>query len=154
MSLVKNFVDKLENEKWLVYFVLFWAGVLLFWGLYYIYGNITHFDVQYTAQLLAGLFQVVAGLVLGLLGLRLMKINVLSNIPKETLVALFLLLWAGSFFFWGIDDLRGSIKWVGEYPEEVLGIIAGLFELAAGAVLALFGFKLLQIKAEPKQPVA
>ena len=48
---------------------------------------------------------------------------------------------------------KNAFDYFGGYPEEILGIIGGLFELAAGAVMALFGLKLFQSKTPPPTPV-
>ena len=52
----------------------------------------------------------------------------------------------GSFFFWAIHDISSFGPYALEYTEDAMGLIAALFDLVAGAVLAFLGWKLLKAK--------
>jgi hypothetical protein len=147
MGTMTNLVEMLEKQKWLVYFLLFWAGVFFFWALQRMAAN--GFDATEAEDffyLIANLFDLAAGIMLGLFSLKLLKINFIGAISRERLLVFFLLLWAGSFFFWGIGDIIYYGPYAGRYLEDALGVIGGLLELGAGAVLGLFGLKLFGSK--------
>jgi hypothetical protein len=57
--------------------------------------------------------------------------------------------WAASFFFWGIYELAdfGPMS-----AESIFRLLGALCDLIAGAVLALFGWKLLNAKDQSFPP--
>jgi hypothetical protein len=139
---LKGFLDGLSQEKYLVYFLLAWAGGLFFWGISGIYWNARYFEDAYDgARIFTSLFDIGAGVMLGLLSARMLNINLIPTLKKEALLTYFLLLWAGTFFFDGIADF--VYFGLNGLDIDILGALASL---AAGAVLALFAWKLLQSK--------
>ena len=88
---------------------------------------------------------------LALLAVKLMNNN-LATVKKEMIVTYFLLLWAGYFFFGGIADIAYSAQYGVTTASDYIGIPGILCELGAGAVLALFGWKLFQSKTEAIPP--
>jgi hypothetical protein len=62
-------------------------------------------------------------------------------LTKERRVVYLFLVWAGAFFFWGLDGLL-SLGYGGNYAVEAL---ANLLYLVAGIVMALFALKFLKI---------
>jgi hypothetical protein len=150
MGTAKDLVEIIGKEKWLVYFLLFWAGSFVLWAVHGLMDN--GFQVEEAADaldIIAHLMDLLAGVVLALLVVKCLKSDFLGTLSKERLLVYFLLLWAGSFIFWGLADIAWDGPWALEYAEDAIGLIGGLFELAAGAVLALFGWKLFQSK-EPE----
>jgi hypothetical protein len=150
MITAKNIIELLEKEKFLVYFVLLWAGSFVFWNLsslsYYAFHLYSALSVL---ALLSNLLEFLAGIMLGLLGFALLGMNVLKTITKEKLLVFFLLFWAGSFILWGIYDIID----VGPMSAEaVLRLLGALCDLGAGTVLALFSWKLLGAKEQPLPP--
>ena len=151
--MVKNFLEKLANEKWLVYFMLLWAGVFFFWSLSSIAYRVTHLTTAYSGIVLFyDILELGAGIMLALLAIKLMNNNFLTALKKETLVTYFLLLWAGYFFFGGITDIAYSAQYGVSTASDYIGILGTLCELGAGALLALFGWKLFQSKNEAIPP--
>jgi hypothetical protein len=91
--------------------------------------------------ILAGLADFATGIVLALLGAKLYSKNFIASLTRNKVLAIFLLLWAASFFFWGLYDITDWAKFAAESAEAALVTIAGLFELAAAAILAMLGWK-------------
>jgi len=60
-----------------------------------------------------------------------------------------LLLWASSFFLWAIYDI---VNFGPMSAEAAFRLLGALCDLAAGAVLALFSWKLLNTKDQPFPP--
>ena len=153
MVLAKDIVDILAKEKLLVYFLLLWAGTFFFWAIHglWIYG----LNVEGAADVLAiiaNLMDLLVGVVLALLALKLLKSGFLGTLLKEKLLVYFLLLWAGSFFFWALSDIAYYGPYASRYGEDAMAVIAALFELAVGAVLALLGWRLMATKKTEAQP--
>ena len=150
MISAKNIIELLEKEKFVVYFVLLWAGSFFFWNLsslaYYAFHLYSALSVL---ALLSNLLEFLAGIMLGLLGFALLGMNVLKTITKEKLLVFFLLFWAGSFLLWGIYEI---IDFGPMSAEAVLRLLGALCDLGAGAVLALFSWKLLGAKEQPLPP--
>jgi hypothetical protein len=150
MITAKNIIELLEKEKFVVYFVLLWAGSFFFWN---ISSTVYYASHLYSAlngfAAFVNLLELLAGVMLGLLGFKLLGVKFLPMLTTEKLLVYFLLLWAGSFFFWGIYDLAniGPIS-----IESGFGLLGTLCDLAAGAVLALVGWKLLNTKDHPLPP--
>jgi hypothetical protein len=145
---LKNFLDGLSQEKYLVYFILAWAGVLFFGALSSLAWRVSHLTSVYSGLVLfSSLFGLGAGIILALLAIKLLSPTFMADLKKEALVVYFLLLWAGSFFFGGISD----IAYYGQYSivdaSDALGVLGTLSSLAAGALMALVAWKLLQSKS-------
>jgi hypothetical protein len=147
---LNNFLDGLSKEKYLVIFMLAWAGVLFFGTIdNYIYAisSISNgYATAYTyAHMFAMLFDLGAGIMLAILSLKMLIPNFMVTLKREAVLTYFLLIWAGGFFFAGIADVvyyaTNNIT-----GSDIAGIFAMLIRLAAGAVLALFAWKLLQSK--------
>ncbi len=153
MGLAKDIVEVLAKEKLLVYFLLLWAGTFFFWA---IYGFWVHAQgVEGAADVLAiiaYLMELLAAVMIALLGLKLLKNNFLGALSKEKLLVYFLLFWAGSFFFWGLSDIAYYGPYASRYGEDATALIAGLFELAAGVVLTLLGWRLMTTKKSEAPP--
>jgi hypothetical protein len=132
MISAKNIIELLEKEKLAIYFVLLWAGSFFFWNI-----SSEIWSIQNMNSALNGfaffnnLIELFAGIMLGLLGFKLLGIKFLPTLTKEKLLVYFLLLWAASFFLWAIYDFA------------TFGPLGTLCDLGAGAVLALLGLKLL-----------
>ncbi len=149
---LNNFLDGLSKEKYLVYFVLAWAGMLVFWAIDTFVGTIINITSGYTTataytgvHLFSELFNLGAGLMLGILALKMLIPNFMPTLKREQTLIYFLLLWAGGFFFYGIADF----VWYGMNgisARDFFDVLHGLSSFAGGAVLALFAWKLLQSK--------
>jgi hypothetical protein len=154
---LKGFLDGLSQEKYLVYFVLLWAGTFFCWGISRTISEVSYINGGYDPNvassivyILANLLSIGAGIALAIVSLKLLNINVLTGLKRELMTIYFLLLWAGSMVFYAFSDIIwDATQGVG------YGIIGILFELAAGGVLALFAWKLLQDKSslEEKAPI-
>lgn len=154
---IKGFLDGVSKEKYLVYFLLGWAGVFFFWAITGMYYRATSLGSAYDGVLIfSKLFDLGAGIILALLALKMLIPNFMAGIRREMLVPYFLLLWAGGFFFDAIADFA----WYGQYgftgAIDFVDILGTLSSLAAGAVLALFAWKLLQsdLKSKLEQPIS
>jgi hypothetical protein len=153
MSMIKNFLEKLANEKWLVYFLLLWAGVFFFWSLSGVVYRVANLTNAYSGVMLFyDLIELGAGVMLALLGFKLLNNSFLASMKKEMLLTYFLLLWAGYFFFGGIADIAYDAQYGVTSASDFVGILGILCELGAGAVLALFAWKLYQAKSEDLPP--
>ena len=131
MGLVKDFVEILAKEKWVVYLFLLWGGARFFWGLD---GILASLDWSYS---IANILYLGTGVVLALFALKLLKSGFLGGLSKESLFAVFLLLWGGASFFFAVHGIIGR-------SEISAGLIAALFYLLSGVVLLLLGFRLIQ----------
>ena len=148
MTELRNLAEMLlRHRKLLAYFLIFWAAVLIFYGI----GNNVEYDgrilegTEFTAYVLSSLADVGAGILLALLGVKLLKENFLSSLSKEKLLAFFLILWAVSFFFWGLSTTIDYGYWAAKgYTEDAGSTLSGVFQMGAGIVLALLGVKLLK----------
>lgn len=150
MISAKNIVELLEREKIVVYFVLLWAGSFFFWNI----GSLIYYAFHMNSALngfatLNNLVELLAGVMLGMLGFKLLGIKFLATLTKEKLLAYFLLLWASSFFLWAIYDI---VNFGPMSAEAAFRLLGALCDLAAGAVLALFSWKLLNTKDQPFPP--
>jgi hypothetical protein len=144
---LKNFLDGLSQEKYLVYFMLAWAGVFFFWSISSIAYRVTNLTSAYAGlALFTRLFDLGAGIMLGLLALKLLMPSFMAGLKREMLLTYFLLLWAGSFFFDGIADIAYDAQYGIVNVADGIGILGTLGSLAAGAFLALVAWKLLQSK--------
>jgi hypothetical protein len=150
---LNNFLDGLAKEKFLVIFMLTWAGVFFFGTIDSYLSAINTYIVKgyeatpYTYALnFARLFDLGAGIILALLSLKMLIPNFMPKLKRELALLYFLLIWAGGFFFGGIADIvyYGTTTISG---YDIAGIFAMIVKFAAGAVLALFTWKLLQDKS-------
>jgi hypothetical protein len=146
MGIVKNFIDELAKHKLLVYFVILWGASFFLWTVY----GIARWGFEITealdvVDLLYHLSELFAGVLLVLIGLKLLNPNLLTTIKNERLLVYFLILWAASFFFCGIYDIVDYGPWILEdwYAIAFLGALADFF---AGVVLGLFSWNLLNEK--------
>ena len=150
---LKNFLDELSKEKFLVYFILAWAGVFFFWSISSLAYRITHLTSAWSGLVVfTDLFDLGAGIILAILAFKLLIPNLMAGLKREALVSYFLLLWAGSFFFGGIADIAYDAQYGITSASDGIGILGILSELAAGAVLALVGWKLLTSKDQTLPP--
>ena len=153
MTEIRSLVEMLlRHRKLLAYFLIFWAGVLIFYGI----GNNVEYDgqilegTQYVAYVLSALADVGAGILLALLGVKLLKENFLSSMSKEKLLGFFLILWAASFFFWGISTAIDYGEWAAKgYTEDAGSTLSGVIQVVAAIPLALLGGKLLKTNFLP-----
>jgi hypothetical protein len=146
----KNIIESIEKEKILVFFVLLWAGYFFFEGI----GSLFHYGFNFNSPwdvlvFFIKLFYLSIGVILGMLGFKMLGVKFLPTFTKEKLLAYFLLLWGATFFFWAIFDIisTGSMS-----ADVVLRVFGSLFQLASGAVLALFGWKLLNTNDQSMPP--
>jgi hypothetical protein len=147
MISAKDIIELLEKEKIVIYFVLLWAGSFFFWNI----GSEVYYASHLNSALngfaiFNNLIELLAGVMLGMLGFKLLGIKFLPTLTKEKLLVYFLLLWAASFFFWAIFDIVDLGPITAETGFRLLG---ALCDLGAGAVLALFGWKLFSAKEQP-----
>jgi hypothetical protein len=150
---LKNFLDGLSQEKFLVYFLLAWAGVFFFWAISGLAYRITNLTSAYSGLVLfTKLFDLGAGIILALLAFKLLIPTFMAGLKREMLVPYFLLLCAGSFFFGGISDIAYDAQYGIVKASDGIGILGILSSLAAGAVLALVGWKLLTNKDQTLPP--
>jgi hypothetical protein len=153
---LQGFLDGLAKEKYLVYFMLAWAGTFFFWALDGFINNIWSITHGYSnaaswVNLLSRPFDLLAGVMLALLAFKLLSPNVIPAIKREASLIYFLLLWAAGFFFNVISDIAYYATY-GFVATDVLGIFGTLCSLAAAGVLGLFAWKLLQAKSGSSIP--
>jgi len=148
MGIVKNFIDELAKHKMLVYFVTFWGAWLFLWTLYGFIEWGFNTDLLGIIDLLFHLSELFAGLLLVILGIRLMNIKFLDAIKNDQMLIYFLLLWAATFFFGGLYVVIDHGPYIIEYGECLIAFLAGLASLFAGITLGMFSWKMLN---EPKQ---
>jgi len=145
-----NIIELLQKEKIVIYFVLLWAGSFFFWNL----SSVVYYAFNMNSPLsglaiIGNLLELLAGVMLAMLGFKLLDIKFLSALTKEKLLVFFLLFWAGSFIIWGLYDL---IDFGPLSAEGVLRLLGALCDLGAGAVLALFGLKLFSAQEQVLPP--
>ncbi len=150
MISARNIIELLEREKIVAYFVLLWAGSFFFWNI----GSEIYYATHLNSALSGfaafnNLLEILAGVVLALLGFKLLGMKLLPMFSKEKLLVYFLLLWAGTFFFWAIYDIVDVGPLTAEAGFRLLG---SLCDLGAGAVLAFLGWKLYTSNDKPLPP--
>ena len=150
MGVVKNFIDELAKNKMLVYFVTLWGAWLFLWAVYGFIEWGFNTDLLGIIDLFFHLSELFAGLLLVILGIRLMNIKFLEGIKNDQLLIYFLLLWAGSFFFGGAYVVIDHVPHIVEYGECLIASLGGLASLFAGIFLGLFSWKILN---EPEQNI-
>jgi hypothetical protein len=155
---LKGFLDGLAQQKYLVYFMLAWAGTFFFWAISGTINEINYINNGYDTNIgymassvvyiLSKLLDLGAGIVLAIVSLKLLIPNFIAGLKRELMVVYFLLLWAGAMFF----DSLSSIIWDTQAGVGI-GFLGTLCELAAGGVLALFAWNLLKSKTSIEEPV-
>lgn len=148
MGIIKNFIDELAKHKMLVYFMTFWGAWLFLWTVYGFIEWGFNTDLLGIIDLLFHLSELFAGLLLIILGIKLMNTTILEGIKNDQLLIYFLMLWAASFFFWGLYTIIDYGPVMFEYGEYLIAFLSGLAGLFAGVTLGLFSWKLLN---EPEQ---
>lgn len=147
MGIVKNFIDELAKHEWLAYFVFFWGAMLFLWSLSGIieWG----FDLSGLLGILDMLFnlsEMFAGLLLVIVGIKLLNANFLEAIKNDQLVIYFMLLWAATFLFGGLYSIIDYLYSIIDGWSWLLAVLSGLAGLVAGLALGLFGWKQLKEK--------
>ena len=155
MGILKNFIDELSKHKMLVYFVTLWGAWLFLWTVYGFIEWGFETDLLGIIDLFFHLSELFAGLLLLIVGIKLMDIKFLAGVQKslegfknDQLLTYFLLLWAATFFFGGLYVIIDHGPHIIEYWECLIAFLAGLASLFAGITLGLFSWKMLN---EPKQ---
>jgi len=121
------------------------------WTVYGIVAYSFDTDLLGIIDVLYHLSELFAGLLLMIIGIKLMNSNFLNAIKNERLLVYFLILWAASFFFSGIYDIIDYGSWIFEYLEDAIALLGALADFFAGVVLGLFSWKLL---SEPEKETA
>ena len=147
MGVAKNIVDELAKHKLLVYFVTLWGATLFLntvygltaWGLdgFYWVGTSAVVDLFFHFS------ELLAGVILAILGVKLLSTGFLGTLRNERLLVYFLMLWAASFFFRGIWSFVYYGLDATFYPESTIALLGGLASLFAGIAMGLFGWKML-----------
>ena len=147
MTAVKNFIDELAKHKLLVYFVTLWGATLFLsevyaltaWGLdgFYWVGTSAGVDLFFHFS------ELFAGVILVILGVKLLNTGLLETFRNERLLVYFLMLWAASFFFRGLWSFVYYGLDATFYPEVTIALLGGLASLFAGVAMGLFGWKML-----------
>lgn len=139
MGSLKNVIDELRKHSLLVYFVIIWGASIFLYSVARLgtYGLSVE-EISDVTWLLGNIFDLGAGVFLMLFGIKLLITDFLEVIQTEKALVFFLVLWAGSFFFWGLDGLLSY--------SGLVFILGSLVEFFAGIILALFGWKLLNEK--------
>jgi hypothetical protein len=147
MGIVKNFIDKLAKHKLLVYFVILWGAMLFLWTSYGMveYGFAQYGEPieKYIADKIYHFSELFAGLILMIFGIKLLNSNFLKSIKNEKLINYFLLLWAASFFFWGLWYMFDFAPRIFDSLENMIGFLSALVAIFVGIILGLFSWKLL-----------
>ena len=87
--------------------------------------------------------ELLAGVILAILGVKLLSTGFLETLRNERLLVYFLMLWAASFFFRGIWSFVYYGLDVTFYPESTIALLGGLAALFAGLVLGLFSWRMM-----------
>ncbi|XHH09661.1 MAG: hypothetical protein ACFCUE_03275 [Candidatus Bathyarchaeia archaeon] len=145
---LNGFLDGLSREKYLVYFLLAWAGVFFFWAIDGFIGNIMSITNGYSnasswVNLISRPIDLGAGIMLGMLAAKLLMPNFMPTIKREVCLIYFILLWAGGFFFNVISDIAYYATW-GFVGTDIIGVFGTLCSLVAAGVLALFAWNQLK----------
>ena len=119
----------MSRNKLLAIFLILWAATLFVWGL----SNIMRYpsdlselstgEDRYWIGLLgtlAGLADLATGVVLALLATKLWGTNLVASLTRNKLLAIFLILWAASFFFWGLYDITDWAEYAAESAEALV----------------------------------
>ena len=140
MGSLKNIVDELRKHSLVVYFVIIWGASMFLYSVARLgtYGLSVE-EITDVTWILVNIFDLAAGVFLMLFGIKLLSPDLLKEVLTiERTLVYFLLLWAGSFFFWGLDGLLSY--------SGIVFILGALARFFAGIILALFGWKLLNEK--------
>ena len=152
MKAIENFVDELAKHKLLVYFVTLWGATLFLnqvyaltaWGIdgFYWVGSSAVVDLFFHFS------ELFAGVILVILGVKLLSTGFLETLKNERLLVYFLMLWAASFFFRGLWSFVYYGLDATFYPESAIRLLGDLASLFAGAVLGFFSWKMLTAPEE------
>ena len=139
MGSLKNIIDELAKHSLLVYFIIIWGASMFLYSVARLgtYGLSVE-EITDVTWILGNIFDLGAGVFLMIFGIKLLITNFLDVIQTEKALVYFLILWAGSFFFWGLDGLLSY--------SGLIFILGALGSFVAGIILALFGWKLLNEK--------
>ena len=147
MGDLKNFVDGLAKHRMLVYFVILWGATLFLnevyaltaWGLdgFYWVGTSAVVDMFFHFS------ELFAGVILAILGVKLLSTGFLETLRNEKLLVYFLMLWAASFFFRGLWSFVYYGLDATFHPESTITLLGSLASLFAGVTMGLFGWKML-----------
>jgi len=153
---LKGFLDGLAQQKYLVYFMLAWAGTFFFWAIDGFIGTIMSITNGYSSAssyvyLIASPLDLLTGLMLALLAVKLLMPSFMPTIKREAALIYFLLLWALGFFFNVISDIAYYASY-GFGGSDIIGVFGTLCSLAAGGVLGLFAWNLLKSKTSIEEP--
>ena len=146
MGIAKNFLDELAKHRLLVYFVTLWGAMSFLWQTYalVVYDFVLRARIDlYVVDLLFHFSELFAGALLVMVGVKLLNTDFLKGIKNEKLLVYFLILWAASFFFWGLWYLLDLGPDIFIHLENGIGLLGALAALFAGVVLGLFSWKLL-----------
>jgi len=148
MGDLKNFVDGLAKHRMLVYFVILWGAALFLnevyaltaWGLdgFYWVGTSAVVDMFFHFS------ELFAGVILAILGVKLLSTGFLETLRNEKLLVYFLMLWAASFFFRGLWSFVYYGLDATFHPESTIALLGSLASLFAGVAMGLFGWKMLR----------
>ena len=139
MGSLKKIIDELTKHSLLIYFVIIWGASMFLYSVARIgtYGLSVE-EITDVTWILVNLFDLGAGVFLMIFGIKLMQADFLDVIKIEKTLVYFLILWAGSFFFWGLDGLLSY--------SGLIFILGAAVRFFAGILLALFSWKLLNEK--------
>ncbi len=145
---VNGFLDGISKEKYLVYFLLGWAGVFFFYAIDGFISNIMSITNGYASAatwvgLISRPVDLFAGVMIGILAAKLLMPNFMPAIKREAALIYFMLLWAGGFLFNVLYDIAYYATY-GFVASDILGVFGTLCSLAAAGVLGLFAWKLMQ----------
>ena len=139
MRSLKNIIDELAKHNLLVYFVIIWGASMFLYSIARLgtYGLSVE-EVTDVTWILVNIFDLGAGVFLMIFGIKLIRTDLLKELQIEKTLIYFLILWAGSFFFWGLDGLLSF--------SGIVFILGALCRFFAGIILAMFGWNLLNEK--------
>ena len=144
MGALKKFINELGKHKLLIYFVIFWGAYLLLWGLFarveygFSFGDLIEiFDTT------AHLAELLAGALLVIFGIGLLKPDIVKKLNNEKLLGCFIGVWALSFIFFGLAFMLYHGQAISEYPIHLTAVLASIAQFFAGVVLAIFSLKIL-----------
>ena len=139
MGSLKNIIEELAKHSLLVYFVIIWGASMFLYSVARLgtYGLSVE-EITDVTWILGNIFDLGAGVFLMIFGIKLLITDFLDVIRTEKALVYFLILWAGQFFFWGLDGLLSF--------RGIIFRLGALVLFFAGIILALFGWKLLNEK--------
>ena len=151
LGAIENFIDELGKHKLLVYFAILWGAMLFLWTVYGMveWGFAVRTSIElYVTDLLFHFSELFAGVLLMMFGVKLLNPNFLKGVKNERLIVYFLLLWAASFFFWGLWYIIDFGPRILATLQNAIALLSALASLFAGIVLGLFSWKMLKAPEE------